>query len=587
MNDTILNRRWPVFLQSLLFLLLTGITTQTFANENLVCSFTVVNNWGSGAVANLQVTNTGAAVTNVDPITVEFTDATRITHGWNAAMTGGNPYTFSLYSWNSQLPAGQSLNIGMQLSVQNQIAPPVLGGACDPGPGDPPGNQPPVAVAACDFIPTLAPTENRNMIACDASGSSDPDGDALTYRWDFGDGAVDSGVNVSHEYAASGVYIVTLTANDGELQSTDTARFQITLENFICEVSDLDIHCEVTGAGDVYTSGFNWDFGDGNTAAGTVVDHSYALAGTYTVELTIFYESAPGVTLSKTYTVSPGGSDNQPPEVVLGDVHGMQPGVTQDFTATASDLDGNLVSWELTVYLDTIDGPQNPVVIDSGSSINGVSNVELSGSWSTNYSAGYILIARVTDSFGETATASEDFAVNENPAGTISISHADTARVGEWTSATATSWHPTQMSFTGLSIRVQPGLAFSESSTSSSSGGPSIGYKKMTTLTFMPAVEGTHTITATDSVLGLEIVSTMEVLPAEEEPESTGDCINAGIDPATVNAYPDWPRLDWKGDPSNANTGDLMQYEGSIYRAKWWTTSIPGSDPSWEFVCQI
>lgn len=51
-------------------------------------------------------------------------------------------------------------------------------------------------------------------IAMSAAASSDPDGDALTYRWEFGDGASATGVTTSHAYAAAGQYTIRLIATD-------------------------------------------------------------------------------------------------------------------------------------------------------------------------------------------------------------------------------------------------------------------------------------------------------------------------------------------------------------------------------------
>ncbi|HEY2387115.1 MAG TPA: PQQ-dependent sugar dehydrogenase [Candidatus Binatia bacterium] len=74
------------------------------------------------------------------------------------------------------------------------------------------GNHSPVALAApADTMGNPPLTLNF-----DASGSSDADGDPLTFTWDFGDGSPHAtGVAPSHQYTQRGRYTVTLTANDG------------------------------------------------------------------------------------------------------------------------------------------------------------------------------------------------------------------------------------------------------------------------------------------------------------------------------------------------------------------------------------
>ena len=51
-------------------------------------------------------------------------------------------------------------------------------------------------------------------VAMSAAASTDADGDVLTYAWDFGDGALGSGVAVSHTYAGIGTYTVRLIVMD-------------------------------------------------------------------------------------------------------------------------------------------------------------------------------------------------------------------------------------------------------------------------------------------------------------------------------------------------------------------------------------
>lgn len=82
-------------------------------------------------------------------------------------------------------------------------------------------NQPPSAV-----ISVSSEGEINEEIIFDGSDSTDPDGDILTFNWNFGDGAVGEGGSISHTYQTKGKFKVILTVKDS-LGATATA------ENFI------------------------------------------------------------------------------------------------------------------------------------------------------------------------------------------------------------------------------------------------------------------------------------------------------------------------------------------------------------------
>ncbi|MEU3979286.1 carbohydrate-binding protein [Streptomyces sp. NPDC026672] len=87
-------------------------------------------------------------------------------------------------------------------------------------------NRNPVAKAAVDKTSGATPL----TVQFSSQGSSDPEGKALTYSWDFGDGTSSTQANPSHTYTARGTFRPTLTVRDPE-GLTGTASLVVTAGN--------------------------------------------------------------------------------------------------------------------------------------------------------------------------------------------------------------------------------------------------------------------------------------------------------------------------------------------------------------------
>ncbi|MEO6081999.1 MAG: PQQ-dependent sugar dehydrogenase [Umezawaea sp.] len=71
-------------------------------------------------------------------------------------------------------------------------------------------NRAPTATASADRTSGAAPLN----VAFSSAGSADPEGGALTYAWNFGDGSTSTAANPSHTFTANGQYVATLTVKD-------------------------------------------------------------------------------------------------------------------------------------------------------------------------------------------------------------------------------------------------------------------------------------------------------------------------------------------------------------------------------------
>lgn len=190
----------------------------------------------------------------------------------------------------------------------------------------PPPNQPPVAAMS------ITPTEGEAPLAVsfNASASSDPDGNTILYQWSFGDGSVlVDGPNVGHTYGAAGTYtaILTVTDDDG---ASDTTTGQVLVSqtgadennppNVVVVIdpfsgtAPLTVTVDASGSndpdGDAITIETDWGEG-GTTSAGTVVSHTYFVAGSFTVTVTVTDSRGAVGSTSATVVVS-----SPPPEVL-------------------------------------------------------------------------------------------------------------------------------------------------------------------------------------------------------------------------------------------------------------------------------
>lgn len=112
--------------------------------------------------------------------------------------------------------------------------------------------------------PTASFTFSCADLACDfdGSGSSDSDGTISSYDWDFGDGAIASGVTVSHTYGSAGDYTVVLTVtDDGGATDSDSQVVSVTdgSGDFTLDATGYKVkgrhHVDLVWSGNDQTSG--------------------------------------------------------------------------------------------------------------------------------------------------------------------------------------------------------------------------------------------------------------------------------------------------------------------------------------------
>jgi PKD repeat protein len=157
-------------------------------------------------------------------------------------------------------------------------------------------------VPSASFTADPSEGELPLIVSFNASASTDPDGQIVSYAWNFGDGSMGSGVTTSHQYTAEGSFSVLLTVTD-DAEATHTATRTITVtapsENefpaadFTADpatgLPPLMVSFDASGSSDPdgQIVSYDWDFGDGASGSGVTVSHEYTAAGSFTASLLV------------------------------------------------------------------------------------------------------------------------------------------------------------------------------------------------------------------------------------------------------------------------------------------------------------
>lgn len=178
------------------------------------CEYNIANEWTSGFTGSIVITNDTGSVLNDWSVSWGYSDGSVVTQAWSAVLSGSGPYVATNFSYNGVIAPNDSVTFGFNGTKGTAGAPaeiPVLSGICS----NEPLNQRPVASVIVSPLEGYVPFD----VTFDASDSSDPDNDSLTYLWDFGDGETSTSVVVTKNFAQAGTFSVSLTVNDGQLDS--------------------------------------------------------------------------------------------------------------------------------------------------------------------------------------------------------------------------------------------------------------------------------------------------------------------------------------------------------------------------------
>ncbi len=232
--------------------------------------------------------------------------------------------------------------------------------------------NPVITTAGFTFADNCGLVQFTDTSTCTGTGNT-----INQWSWDFDDaGATSTLQNPSHQYPNSGGYNVTLIATS-TAGCSDTAIVNVPVAGLPTANFTTPTGCGLTNTfsdngslgGSSAITNFDWDFGDLNTGAGTPVNHTYAVSGTWNIQLVVTNADGCTDTLVQPFT-------NRNIPTAGFNVADVCPYDTAHFIDQSVVANANVIDWDWTVEPGVnINNTQNPDHLYNGAP--GVYNVQL------------------------------------------------------------------------------------------------------------------------------------------------------------------------------------------------------------------
>jgi len=211
-------------------LLLTGLGVTSSYAQTASCKVTYTKAWdgGTGFGANIDITNTGPAITNGWTLVFSFPNGQTLQNGWPVAFSqsGAQMTVASNADWNKSIASGATLSVGFNGTSNGTNNPPTQftlnGTVCNGGGGG--ANTPPTVSLTS---PTASQAFTAGAAVPLAATASDPGGAVIRVEFRIDGNLVSTATTAPFTFSATGLtagnHTATATAFDNGSPALSTA----------------------------------------------------------------------------------------------------------------------------------------------------------------------------------------------------------------------------------------------------------------------------------------------------------------------------------------------------------------------------